>query len=79
MQQQGECHQLGKLHRVEVLQERWGAGVTISQMRLLQHHLIEGKIVDIYHNAALSAHLPIAIEDIVLLMITNAGSSLAKV
>ena len=32
-----------------------------------------------YYSVALSAHLPIAIEDIVLLMITNAGSSLAKV
>ena len=70
---------MGKLHRVEVLQERWGAGVTISQMRLLQHHLMKGNIFDFYYNAALSADLPIAIKDIVLLMITNAGSSLAKV
>ena len=62
-----------------MLQERRRAGVTISQMRFLQHHLVKGKIFDIYYNAALSTHLPIAIKDIVLLMITNAGSSLAKV
>ena len=41
-EQQGDRDQLGQLDRVEVLKNRWRGVVTISQMRLLQHHLFKG-------------------------------------
>ena len=45
-------------------------------MRLLQHHLREPYSV---YPSKVKSHLPIAIEDSVLLVITNASASLAEV
>ena len=78
-EQQGDRDQLGQLDRVEMLQNRWRAVISISKMRLLQHHLrgsLQGKTVN---TSNVKSDLAITIEDGVLLMVTNASASLAEV